>query len=296
MVAQRELLGTHSSHILGVDGRPVLSRPSDWKGLILERKEIPVRAECGPQFSGMPVVIVSRHSPGRRWYRCHGKTQEIPMVAPGVDTMGAAYERDYGRWECDPGGESICLRLHPDILRRYLQDEACRFDLDTRYSVKDDTLVQAVFALAEEMQNQFPNGTLYAEGMSLMILGWLGRHHAIKAADTAPCERGLSAAQQAKVREFVDTHLDFDLTVECMAAEAGISPFHFSRLFRASFGMPPYRYVLQMRIARAAYLLRAEKGRTVADIALAVGFASQAHLTHAFKSQMGQTPGRWRVS
>lgn len=39
------------SPILGIDGRPLLCRPRDWNGLILERKEIPVRAECGPQFS-----------------------------------------------------------------------------------------------------------------------------------------------------------------------------------------------------------------------------------------------------
>lgn len=296
MVKQRELLGAHSSHVLGVDGRPVLSRPSDWKGLILERKEIPVRAECGPQFSGMPVVIVSRYSPGRRWYRCNGTTQEIPMVAPGLDTMGTAYERDYGRWECEPGGESICLRLHPDIIRRYIQDDAYHFDLETKYSVRDDTLVQAIFALADEMQNHFPNGELYAEGMSLMIVGWLSRHHAVNPAEPSARGRVLSASQQAKVREFVDTNLESDLTVEGMAAEAGISPFHFSRLFRATFGMPPYRYVLQMRIARAAHLLRAERERTVADIALDVGFASQSHLTHAFKSQMGQTPARWRAA
>ena len=104
----------------------------------------------------------------------------------------------------------------------------------------------------------------------------------------------LASACQEKVRELVDTYLDSDLSVECMAAEVGISPFHFSRLFRVSFGMPPYHYVLQMRIARAAYLLRSERQRTDADIALEVGFASQAHLTHAFKQHLGETPARWR--
>ncbi len=294
MVKHKELVGAHSSEIVGADGQPVLRRPLDWKGLTLERKEIPVFAECGPQFSGMPVVIVSKHSPGRRWYRCHGKMQEIPMIAPGVDTLGAAYERDYGRWECEPGGETICLRLHTDIIQRYIQEGAYHFDLETKYSFKDDALVRAIFSLADEMQQGFPNGKIYAEGMSLMIIGWLGRYHARKPALPDSQVRGLSASQQEKVRELVDTYLDSDLSVECMAAEVGISPFHFSRLFRVSFGMPPYHYVLQMRIARAAYLLRSERQRTVADIALEVGFASQAHLTHAFKQHMGETPARWR--
>jgi AraC family transcriptional regulator len=296
MVKQRELVGAHSSHILGTDGQPVLRRHHDWKGLELERKEIPVRAECGPQFSGVPVVVASQYSPGRRWYRCNGKIQEIPMIAPGVDTLGAAYERDAGRWECEPGGESICLRLHPDTIRRYLQEDAYHFDLETKYSSQDDVLVRTIYVLADEIQNGFPNGKLYAEGMSLSIIGWLCRHHASKPAQPSPQNRGLSPAQQARVRELVDTFLDSELSVERMAAEVGISPFHFSRLFRTTFGMPPYRYVLQMRIARAAHLLRAERQRTVADIALDVGFASQAHLTHAFKSHMGQTPARWRVA
>ena len=296
MVGQRELLGAHSAQILGVDGRPVLSRPRDWQGLILERKEIPVRAECGPQFSGVPMVIASRYSPGRRWYKCNGSMREIPMIAPGVDLLGAAYERDAGRWECEPGGETLCLRLHPDVVRRYIQDEAYRFDLETDYSVRDDALVNAVFALAEEMQHQLPNGVLYAEGLSLTIIGWLSRHHGVRPAGAAPKARALSPAQQARVRDFVDAGMDAELTVEGMAAVVGISPFHFSRLFRASFGVSPYRYVLQMRIARAAHLLRAEPGRTVADIALAVGFASQAHLTQAFKAHLGQTPARWRAS
>ncbi|WP_170285888.1 helix-turn-helix domain-containing protein [Propionivibrio limicola] len=218
------------------------------------------------------------------------------MVAPGIDTLGATYERDYGRWECDPGGETICLRLPPDIIQRYLQEDAYHFDLETKYSYRDDVLVKAIYALADEMQRDFPNGMLYAEGMSLMVVGWLARHHARKPAQPALQARVLSAVQQAKVRELVDTHLDSELSVERMAAEVGISPFHFSRLFRATFGVPPHRYVLQMRIARAAHLLRSQRQRTVADIALEVGFASQAHLTHAFKCHMGQTPARWRTA
>jgi len=218
------------------------------------------------------------------------------MKAPGVDMLGAAYEREHGRWECDPGGETICVRFPPDVIQRYVQEDAYHFDLQTGYCTKDDALVKVIFDLAEEMQSGFPNGMLFAEGISLMIVGWLGRHHAVRPAAGTSQARRLSTAQQARMREFVITGLDGEISVEAMAAEAGLSPFHFSRLFRATFGVPPYRYVLQARIARAAHLLRAESGRTVADIALEVGFASQAHMTHAFRTCMGQTPARWRAS
>ena len=62
----------------------------------------------------------------------------------------------------------------------------------------------------------------------------------------------------------------------------------------ASFGATPHRYVLQRRVARAAHLLRTERWRSIADIAFAAGFASQSHLSNAFKCHMGQTPARWR--
>ncbi|MBS1226740.1 MAG: helix-turn-helix protein [Proteobacteria bacterium] len=216
------------------------------------------------------------------------------MAAPGVDLLGADYERDYGRWECEPGGETICLRLNPFVLERYLQEDAHHFDLELRYAFKDDFLVNSLFTLADEIQEGMLNGVLYAEGLSLTIIGWLGRHHSRKPCQALPQARALSSNQQAKVRELVDTFLDADLSVERMAAEVGLSPYHFSRLFRASFGVAPHRYVLQMRIARAAHLLRAERQRSIADIALASGFASQAHFSNAFKCHMGQTPARWR--
>lgn len=297
MTKQREMVGAHTSPILGPDGEPVLRHPVDWKGLILERKVIPARAECGPQYSGMPVVIAaSQHPPGRRWYRCNGTTREIPMIAPGVDLLSANYERDYGRWECEPGGETVCLRLLPSIVQRYIHEDAYHFDLETRYSFKDDFLTNALFTLAGEIQQGLPNGALYAEGLSLMVLGWLKQHYTHRSSPKPQQTRGLSSAQKARVLEFVDMSLDGNLSIERMAAELGISPYHFSRLFRASFGMPPHHYVLQMRVARAAHLLRSERQRSISDIAIATGFASQAHLTNAFRCLMGQTPARWRIT
>ncbi len=66
-----------------------------------------------------------------------------------------------------------------------------------------------------------------------------------------------------------------------LADEAGLSTFHFAKMFKASFGVPPHRYVTERRIARAKALL-AEGRTSLAGIALACGFASQSHFTRRF--------------
>lgn len=297
MTEPKALIGTYRSHVLGADEKPALQCPLDWKGLLVERLVIPTRGKCGPQFTGMPVVFASKFGgPGRRWYRCNGKTQEIPLVARGVDLFGSKYERDHERWECEPGGETICLRLHPSIVERYLHEDAYHFDLETKYCHKDNILFRNIFLLVDEIQLGMPNGNLYAEGLSLAIVGLLKHHYSHQSNHILPQSKGLSTAQQTKIREYIDTNLDTDLSIDRLAAEVYISPYHFARLFRETFDMPPHRYVMQMRIARAAHLLHSEQERTITDIALATGFASHAHLTCAFKRHMGQTPTFWRLT
>ena len=104
----------------------------------------------------------------------------------------------------------------------------------------------------------------------------------------------LSFKQRAKICNLVENFLGNDLSVEWMASEVCISPYHFSRLFRSTFGMTPYRYVLQMRIARAAYLLCTEPRRSISEIALETGFSTHAHLSDTFKRFIGVTPKSWR--
>lgn len=78
-----------------------------------------------------------------------------------------------------------------------------------------------------------------------------------------------------------------------IAAEVGISREHLIRRFSGVYGMPPMRWASQLRVARARSLLRA--GMPPADVAAALGFTDQAHLTRAFRDAMGTTPGRYRA-
>ncbi|MGC8025646.1 helix-turn-helix transcriptional regulator, partial [Salmonella enterica] len=78
--------------------------------------------------------------------------------------------------------------------------------------------------------------------------------------------------------EFVDANLDTDVRLDQLAELSGRSTEYFVRLFKATSGVSPYQYVLNLRIERARVLL-ADETQSLADIALACGFSHQKHFT-----------------
>jgi AraC family transcriptional regulator len=105
-------------------------------------------------------------------------------------------------------------------------------------------------------------------------------------------ERPLSARVVQLVAEYIDAHLAERVRVGELAAIAGLSSFHFSRAFKRTTGQSPYAFALGRRVIRARELLSTKL--PLAEIALAVGFASQSHLTEHFRRRIGVTPGRIR--
>jgi transcriptional regulator GlxA family with amidase domain len=79
------------------------------------------------------------------------------------------------------------------------------------------------------------------------------------------------------------------LTVDDLARSAGMSRFHFSRLFHEQVGDAPYRYLLRVRIARAAELLRGGR-HSVTEAALAVGFQDLGRFRRLFRREIGCRP------
>ena len=104
---------------------------------------------------------------------------------------------------------------------------------------------------------------------------------------------GLSASQQKRLADFIEAHLAESLRLAQMAELAGLSPFHFARAFKQSFGVPPHRYHTQRRIERAKTLLT-EQIATVTEIALAVGFAETSSFSTAFRKATGLAPSDFR--
>lgn len=84
-------------------------------------------------------------------------------------------------------------------------------------------------------------------------------------------------------------------SLEAMAADAGLTPSHFCRVFKKATGVSPHQYVMKARLDRAQALIAGSE-LTIAQVADALGFASQSHFTRAFRAHAGQTPSAWRAS
>lgn len=83
------------------------------------------------------------------------------------------------------------------------------------------------------------------------------------------------------------------LNLQQLSAVAGLSPSHFVRAFSHHYGMTPHAYLLDQRIRHARTLLR--QGQPLAEVALASGFADQAHFQRQFKRRVAATPGQYRL-
>ena len=92
-----------------------------------------------------------------------------------------------------------------------------------------------------------------------------------------------------RARDHADRHYAEPLDVEVMARAAGLSKFHFHRLFTATYGITPAAYVSQRRVERAQDLLRATN-LSVTEVCHAVGFTSLGSFSSRFKEIVGETP------
>jgi AraC-like DNA-binding protein len=107
--------------------------------------------------------------------------------------------------------------------------------------------------------------------------------------------RALQKWRLKRVVEYIDADLSSKISLLDLAAIAGLSRMHFACQFRAATGLRPHEFLLQRRICRSKEMMKGTS-MTIAEIALTVGFLTQAHFTTVFKRFVGYTPRQWRTA
>jgi AraC family transcriptional regulator len=159
-----------------------------------------------------------------------------------------------------------------------------------------DPLLKEVAAALRGIISRPPEPTdrLFIDGTSAMLAAHLVARYSIVAQRAAPRSPSLSYEKLKRVLDLVDQRFAEEIGLDELAAEACLSPFHFSRVFHKATGLSPHRYVTERRIQHAK--ARLEEGRlSFVEIALEAGFGSQANFNRLFRKHTGTTPGQFRT-
>jgi AraC-like DNA-binding protein len=157
---------------------------------------------------------------------------------------------------------------------------------------EDDRLTDLIRLMEGEIVQPSFASDLLITGLSRAIAALLARLDV--ASIGAEAERiHLAPWKLRRVLDFIEAHLQDDISLLDLAMTADLSPFHFSRVFKLATGVSPYRYVRDRRLARSRNLL-AGGGMGIAEVALCCGFANQSHFTAAFTKASGVSPARYR--
>jgi AraC family transcriptional regulator len=169
--------------------------------------------------------------------------------------------------------------------------------LAARLFFEDATLSDTALKLKKLIERAGADSSPYLEAVGIVLAHELVRLGAgsPRLQVQAPMRGGLAAWQQRVISTHIEGRLEEQISLATLAGLVSLSPFHFCRAFRQSFGMPPHRYHNSRRLERAKTLL-VESVRSVTEIGLALGFRETSSFTTAFRKATGQTPTAYRRS
>lgn len=187
-----------------------------------------------------------------------------------------------GRAETEGGWRYRMVYLDPDVVARVAGESGWWFDTavghDAAGAQRVTTLLDTLWQAREPLAF---DSALYA------LLGEFRRHARVPHA-----ARDEGSPRFAPVIDYLRAHLARRLTLDELAAVAGLSPFHFLRSFQAQYHATPQQMLMALRLFEAKRRLAA--GEPPAQVALAAGLTDQAHLTRAFSRRYGVTPSRYQ--
>ncbi|WP_296595830.1 helix-turn-helix domain-containing protein [Phenylobacterium sp.] len=261
----------------------------------------------GRQREWGPLAATEVHAtPGRYPGRVMAEHRVIFYLTPAVPTdcscegvghfrVQSPYDFDLvpggagGVWEDHAPCDMVSVRLSPGLLSSTAEALGLpggRADLAPKIGARDPLVEHVVRALVAELQAPAPAGRIYADSLATALSTRLLQNFASPSTTSL---QTLSKPQVRRIVDFVEAHLDGELTLEQLSEVAGISIPHLTTLFRRTMGQSVHAYVMERRVQRARGLLLAGRA-SIAQVALETGFAHQSHLARWMRRLLGVTP------
>lgn len=282
--------------ILGPDGRPATvdgetsleSACAAWQGVPIELRSLSGRGDIGPGHSSFPTVALCIRGHGYNDARIGMSTIRLPFRS-GILAINQA-DFEVSRCEWQGSAEFIAIQVPPDTLSELMYAESETLSLRTQMPIEDETLSTLLVTMYEELRRDCSSGRLFAQGLSLALVGYLRSRYGDSASFRTPGK--LSQGNLSRIVAYLDANLGRDIGIEELASLLNLSSSQFSRLFKMTVGLSPYQYLQKKRIQRAVELMKGSD--SLAQIAQKVGLSNQSHFTQVFRQVHGVTPARAR--
>ena len=192
---------------------------------------------------------------------------------------------------------SLMFHLPRKALKAVAQDAGVSSEIDLRHrpgvSTEDSVVLHLLCALLPAMEKPAEIHPLFLEHIALALTVHVASVYGGIKPGAGMQRGGLTSWQEKRAKELMTATLGKEISMDRLAAECGLSARHFARAFRQSTGVPPHRWLLKYRIDRAKDVLM-HRGMSLAETAIACGFADQSHFTRVFTAMVGVSPGAWR--
>lgn len=271
----------------------VSSQPGRWDGLDLTTQaHVPWGGEV-PALRDNLITVFMR--PGHVRRHLDGPWQNEEVEPGDVSFIPSAMA---STWYWNDPLENIHLHISDRYLGRIAREmfghDFSRVTLADKLKIADPHVAFALGLLADEARRGGEAEHLYVDAIATQLCVHILRRYSSHRFPLRRASTGLGAAQAARVAEYIEAGLSQSLSVGSLAGIAGVSCFHFSRQFKATFGSPPHSYVLARRLERARVMLLSGE-QPIKKVAAACGFYDAAHMTRLFQKRFGSTPGATRT-
>ena len=201
-------------------------------------------------------------------------------------------------WRWFGTSDVIVVTLDPAKVARFAQTElSLLLDAQQLHDTPlftDADLCTAGVMLRDALESDDISSGVMFEAMSRVLLVKLLQRYGKRPAEDVALSARFTSEHYHRVLAYIRSQLDQTISVDALAREAGMSPAHFSRVFKETLGSTPMQYVLAYRVEQAIKMM-ADPLRQLGNIALDCGFADQAHFSRSFKQITGQTPRAFRA-
>ena len=243
------------------------------------------------EIAEMPHALVCMHLGASVEVRCtRGNTiRQGREVAGDLDIIPA---RTASYWELKQEGLALVMCVPDELLRAValqLDRDPNDIEIADRFQMRDPVIEHIGWTIKADIDSNLTGGRLLRDGLGVALAARLLQRHYRGSLPMREVRGGLSHTKLERVIAHIEDNLASKLSLPGIAEIAGMSVSHLKTLFRNSTGVPVYEYVLRRRVERAQLLLRNQRF-SIAEIAVATGFAHQSHLARHMHRILGYTP------